>query len=118
MVLINEELKDELLHLYDKDSRIVMVLSPIAEGTGAASSGSFVTNKFLEPMSEDDLIKRKINEMDTADAGNIGYDNPGFVGISRDGKFPTNPKPTKAQKNTQWAGGAFVEFDHTSKSMV
>ena len=114
LVLINEELKDELLHLYDKDSRIVMVLSPIAE-TGATSSGSYVGNKFLEPMSEDDLIKRKINEMDTADAGNIGYDNPGFVGISRDGKFPTNPKPTKAQKNTQWAGGAFVEFDDCTK---
>jgi hypothetical protein len=115
LVLINEELKDELLHLYDKDSRIVMVLSPIAEGTGAEASGSFVTNKFLEPMSEDDLIKRKINEMDTANAGNIAYDNPGFVGISRDGKFPTNPKPTKAQKNTQWAGGAFVEFDDCTK---
>ena len=114
LVLINEELKDELLHLYDKDSRIVMVLSPIAE-TGATSSGSYVGNKFLEPMSEDDLIKRKINEMDTADAGNIGYDNPGFVGISRDGKYPTNPKPTKAQKNTQWAGGAFVEFDDCTK---
>jgi hypothetical protein len=114
LVLINEELKDELLHLYDKDSRIVMVLSPIAE-TGATSSGSYVGGNFLEPMSEDDLIKRKINEMDTADAGNIGYDNPGFVGISRDGKFPTNPKPTKAQKNTQWAGGAFVEFDDCTK---
>ena len=115
LVLINEELKDELLHLYDKDSRIVMVLSPIAEVTGAVSSGSFVGKEFLEPMSEDDLIKRKINEMDTADAGNIAYDNPGFVGISRDGKFPTNPKPTKAQKNTQWAGGAFVEFDDCTK---
>lgn len=115
LVLINEELKDELLRLYDKDSRIVMVLSPIAEVTAATSSGSFVGNKFLEPMSEDDLIKRKINEMDTADAGNIAYDNPGFVGISRDGKFPTNPKPTKAQKNTQWAGGAFVKFDDCTK---
>ena len=115
LVLINEELKDELLHLYDKDSRIVMVLSPIAEVTGAVSSGSFVGKEFLEPMSEDDLIKRKINEMDTADAGNIGYDNPGFVGISRDGKYPTNPKSTKAQKNTQWAGGAFVEFDDCTK---
>ena len=114
LVLINEELKDELLHLYDKDSRIVMVLSPIAE-TGAVSSGSYVGGNFLEPMSEDDLIKREINEMETADAGNIGYDNPGFVGISRDGKFPTNPKPTKAQKNTQWAGGAFVEFDDCTK---
>lgn len=115
LVLINEELKDELLHLYDKDSRIVMVLSPIAEVTGAASSGSYVGTKFLEPMSEDGVVKREINEMDGGDAGNIGYDNPGFVGISRDGKYPTNPKLTKAQKNTQWAGGAFVEFDDCTK---
>lgn len=115
LVVIDEELKDELLNLYDKDSKIVMALEPIAEVTAATSSGSFVGNTFLKPMSEDDLIKRKINEMDTADAGNIGYDNPGFVGISRDGKFPKNPKPTKAQKNTQWAGGAFVKFDDCTK---
>ena len=115
LVVIDEELKDELLNVYKLDSKLVMALQPIAEVTAATSSGSFVGNKFLEPMSEDDLIKRKINEMDTADAGNIGYDNPGFVGISRDGKYPTNPKPTKAQKNTQWAGGAFVEFDDCTK---
>ena len=115
LVMIDEDLKDELLHLYDKDSRLVLVLEPIAESTGASSSGSYVGVNFLEPMSEDDLIKRKINEMDTADAGNIAYDNPGFVGISRDGKFPTSPKKTKAQKNTQWAGGAFVEFDDCTK---
>lgn len=115
LVMIDEDLKDELLHLYDKDSRLVMVLEPIAESTGAVSSGSYVGNKFLEPMSEDDLIKREINEMDTADAGNISYDNPGFLGISRDGKYPTNPKKTKAQKNTQWAGGAFVEMDDCTK---
>ena len=115
LVLIDEELKDELLYLYDKDSKLVMVLEPIAESTGAVSSGSFVSNKFLEPMSEDDMIKRKINETDTTNVGNIGYDNPGFVGISRDGKFPKNPKPTKAQKNTQWAGGSFVEFDDCTK---
>jgi hypothetical protein len=53
--------------------------------------------------------------MDAADAGNISYDNPGFVDISRDGKFPTNPKKTKAQKNTQWAGGSFVKMDDCTK---
>jgi len=115
LVLINEELKDELLQLYDKDSRLVLVLEPIAESTGASSSGSYVGDKFLEPMSEDGIIKREISEMDSADAGNFAYDNPGFVGISRDGKFPTNPKKTKAQKNTQWAGGAFVKIDDCTK---
>jgi hypothetical protein len=119
LVLINEELKDELLHLYDKDSRIVMVLEPISESTGASSSGSYVglfspSNK---PVKQYDSKKLPpvVTEMDSFDVGNIGYDNPAFLGISKDGKFPTNPKPTKAQKNTQWADGAFVKFDDCTK---
>jgi hypothetical protein len=118
LVLINEELKDELLHLYDKDSRLVMVLEPIAESTGASSSGSYTG---LFSPSNASVKKDKIKlppvvaETSTVEVGNIGYDNPGFVGISRDGKFPTNPKPTKAQKNTQFAGGAFVKFDDCTK---
>lgn len=159
LVLINEELKDELLHLYDKDSRLVMVLEPIAEeytrspeeqkkldyaiakisgnnikkdpdqlelplddveeSTGAASSGAY-TGLFSpsndKPEEYDDKkLPPVVTEMDSADAGNFAYDNPGFVGISRDGKFPTNPKKTKAQKNTQWAGGAFVKMDDCTK---
>ena len=115
LVLINEELKDELLHLYDKDSRIVMALEPISEVTGASSSGSY-TGLFSP---SNDKVKKNlpivVAETDTSNVGNIGYDNPGFVGISRDGKYPTNPKQTKAQKNTQWAGGAFVKFDDCTK---
>jgi len=171
LVIINEELKDELLHLYDKDSRLVMVLEPIAEGeimeekpyqrtpeeqkkldyaiakisgksldkdpeqlelglddetyndieevTGAASSGAytglFSPSKEQPKQYDDKKLPPVVTEMDSADAGNFGYDNPGFVGISRDGKFPTNPKKTKAQKNTQWAGGAFVKMDDCTK---
>lgn len=119
LVLIDEDLKDDLLHLYDKDSRLVMALEPIAEATGAASSGAYTglfspSNKEVEKYDEKKLPP-VVTEMDSADAGNFAYDNPGFVGISRDGKFPTNPKKTKAQKNTQWAGGAFVEMDDCTK---
>lgn len=158
LVLVDEELKSELLHLYDKDSRLVMVLEPIAEGTeitpnkddageylkyltardkrekekiqnqleldldevtGAASSGAY-TGLFSGSEEKPEEYDGKklppvVAEMDLAGAGTIGYDNPGFVGISRDGKFPTNPKKTKAQKNTQWAGGAFVEMDDCTK---
>ena len=119
LVLIDELLKDDLLHLYDKDSRLVMVLEPIAEATGAASSGAYTglfstSNKEVQKYDEKKLPPVVV-ETSTADVGNIGYDNPGFVGISRDGKFPTNPKKTKAQKNTQWAGGAFVEMDDCTK---
>ena len=164
LVLINEELKDELLHLYDKDSRLVMVLEPIAEGeqripdqqkdmdgyikylvakdkkekepknpeqlelgldidevTGAASSGAFTAPMSGGPISKgmpvdgDELDVKVVAETDMGNVGNIGYDNPGFVGISRDGKYPTNPKKTKAQKNTQWAGGSFVKMDDCTK---
>ena len=160
LVLIDEDLKDDLLHLYDKDSRLVMVLEPIAEGieitpnkddageylkyltarekrnrekeknpdqleldldemTGADASGAYTglfspSNKEVEKY-DDKKLPPVVAETSTADVGNIGYDNPGFVGISRDGKFPTNPKKTKAQKNTQWAGGAFVEMDDCTK---
>jgi hypothetical protein len=143
LVIINEELKDELLRLYDKDSRIVMVLEPIAEGdvmsqkqyvrtpeeqkklndveesTGAASSGAY-TGLFStsnKPVKQYDNKKLPpvVTEMDSADAGDFSYDNPGLLGISRDGKFPTNPKKTKAQKNTQWADGAFVKIDDCTK---
>lgn len=169
LVLVNEELKNELLHLYDKDSRIVMVLEPIAEGdimeekpyqrtpeeqkkldyaiakisgknikkdpdqlelpldnvddieeeTGATSSGAFTglfsPSKEQPKQYDNKKLPPVVAEMDSADAGSFGYDNPGFVGISRDGKFPTNPKKTKAQKNTQWAGGAFVKMDDCTK---
>jgi hypothetical protein len=119
LVVIDEELKDELLNLYDKDSKLVITLKPIAEETGAASSGAYTglfspTNQKPEEYDEKKLPP-VVAETDSVSVGNIGYDNPGFVGISRDGKFPTNPKKTKAQKNTQWAGGSFVEFDNCTK---
>lgn len=119
LVLIDEELKDELLYLYDKDSKLVMVLEPIAESTGAVSSGAYTALFSPSNQKPEEYNEKKlppvVTETDTASVGNIGYDNPGFVGISRDGKFPTNPKKTKAQKNTQWAGGSFVEFDDCTK---
>ena len=119
LVIIDEDLKDELINLYDKDSRLVMILEPIAESTGASSSGAYTG--LFSPSSEtpEEYDEKKlppvVAETDLAGVGNIGYDNPGFVGISRDGKFPTNPKKTKAQKNTQWAGGAFVKMDDCTK---
>ena len=119
LVLIDEELKDELLYLYDKDSKLVMVLEPIAESTGAASSGAYTALFSPSNQKPEEYNEKKlppvVTETDTASVGNIGYDNPGFVGISRDGKYPTNPKKTKAQKNTQWAGGAFVKMDDCTK---
>ena len=165
LILINEELKDDLLHLYDKDSRLVMVLEPIAEGnimeekphqrtpeeqkkmdyaiakisgnkikkdpnklelplddvdesTGAASSGAYVglfsPSKEQPKQYDYKKLPPVVAEMDNS-APTGSYDVPGLVGISRDGKFPTNPKKTKAQQKTQWAGGAFVKMDDCTK---
>ena len=91
------------------------------ETTTAASSGAFVAPMSGGPISkgmpvdDDELDVKVVYEMNTADAGRIGYDNPGLVGVSRDGEYSKNPKKTKAQKNTQWAGGSFVEMDDCTK---
>jgi hypothetical protein len=76
-----------------------------------------VTKKFLEknginPSDTNNWYKPTMNEtMDVASAGNFQYDTPG--GLTMDlGK--NNPK-TKAEKKTQWAGGAFVDFNDCVK---
>ncbi len=91
------------------------------ETTTAASSGAFVAPMSGGPISkgmpvdDDELDVKVVYEMDMGDVGNIGYDNPGFAGISRNGDFPKNRKKTKAEEKTQWAGGAFVEMDDCTK---
>jgi hypothetical protein len=122
IVKIDGSLKNELLDLYDKDKKLVSVLNTVTESTTAASvGGSFVAPMSGGPISkgmpvdDDKLNVKVVYEMDTADAGNIGYDNPGFAGISRDGDFPKNRKKTKAEEKTQWAGGSFVDIDDCTK---
>ena len=118
LVLIDEELKDELLHLYDKDSRIVMVLEPITE-TGATSSGSYTGLVSLsnEPVKQYDAKKLPPVVAEADKTKNIGTENykPVFTAIGDDGKYLNKGKKTNAQKKTQWAGGAFVEFDDCTK---
>lgn len=122
IVKIDGSLKNELLDLYDKDKKLVSVLNTVTESTTAGSvGGSFVAPMSGGPISkgmpvdDDKLNVKVVYEMDTADAGNIGYDNPGFAGISRDGDFPKNRKKTKAEEKTQWAGGSFVDIDDCTK---
>lgn len=118
LVLIDEELKDELLHLYDKDSRIVMVLEPITE-TGATSSGSYVGvfSPSSEPVKQYDGKKLPPVVAEADKRKNIKSENykPVFTAIGDDGKYLNKGKKTNAQKKTQWAGGAFVEFDDCTK---
>ena len=65
-------------------------------------------NKGIDPSDTNNWYKITMSETTTvASAGNFQYDTPG--GLTMDlGK--NNPK-SKAEKNTQWAGGSFVEFN-------
>jgi hypothetical protein len=118
MVKIDDEVKQELLELYDKDSELVLVLNPIAEATGAASAGAYVglfspSNETPKEYDGDDLPP-VVAETSAASAGSYQYDANALPGINRDGSFKSTSK-TKAQKNTQWAGGSFVELDNCTK---
>jgi len=66
----------------------------------------------IDPSDTNNWYKPTMNEtMSVASAGNFQYDTPG--GLTMDlGK--NNPK-TSAEKKTQWAGGAFVDFNDCVK---
>jgi len=81
------------------------------------SDFKIVTKRFLDKnginsSDSNNWYVPSLNEtMDVASAGNFQYDTPG--GLTMDlGK--NNPK-TKAQTKTQWAGGAFVDFNDCVK---
>lgn len=122
LVKIDEPLKNELVSLYDKSKNIVSVLSPngLEEMTGAASSGAF-TGALSMPMIKKEM-PANANKMNvpvvketTAGTASVGpYDANALLGINRDGSFK-NPKKTNAQKKTQYANGAFVEFNDCTK---
>ena len=127
LIPLDINLVDELGEMYNlnahfmkKLEQIKNILGGMDKGLEEMSSTGGVGGSFTglfsgKPMEEDGIIKREINEMNMTTVGKIAYDNPGLVGISRDGKFPKNPKKTKAEENTQWSGGSFVEFDDCTK---
>jgi hypothetical protein len=119
IVKIDDQLKNELLKLYDKDRKITSILGGINEMTSAASSGAFV-GPLSGPMIKKDM---PIDGMDTpvvkemtsaGSAGNYQYDANALPGINRDGSF-TKAKTPKAFKKTQFAGGGFVKTDDCTK---
>lgn len=86
-------------------------------GTNTQSVGGQFTPS-LSTNGESDIVKKTMpnvpvvkENMDVKGAGDFQYDTPG--GLTMDlGK--NNPK-TKAEKKTQWAGGAFVDFNDCVK---
>ena len=86
------------------------------------SSFKIVTRKYLidngtNPNDTNNWGKNgetELMEM-TSGSGSMGaYDANALPGINRDGSFKET-KATKAQKNTQYAGGSFVEMGDCTK---
>ena len=91
----------------------------LGEMTSAASSGQFTAPMGMTsgkmPVDVDKMDVPVVHETtSTQTAGNYTYDANALPGINRDGSFKET-KQTKAEKNTQWAGGAFVDFNDCTK---
>ena len=100
-------------------------------------SNSYTREEALSIITDILKLDRKPNQLEevtsTVTAGNYGYDTPGFekskfMGTAgKKGKAPVNTKKKtpiwpggkivgeSATDKTQWAGGAFVEFDDCTK---
>ena len=108
-----KELKDKEKERQEKEKLEIAnrKSDEVTETTSAGSSGSF-----SGPMTTD-IIKKEIPdvlETTTATAGNYQYDAPAFANVGRNGEFKT-PKKTKAQTETQYAGGSFIKQPECSK---
>lgn len=101
-----------------EDSQRISKEKGLGETTTAASSGQFTAPMGMTsgkmPVDNDELDVPVVYETTTQTAGDYTYDANALPGINRDGSFKKTGK-TKAEKNTQWAGGAFVDFDDCTK---
>jgi len=78
------------------------------------TSKNNLQKKGIDPSSIENWYQASLTET-TAGSGSVGaYDANALPGINRDGSFK-NPKKTNAQKKTQYANGAFVEFNDCTK---
>jgi len=113
LVLIDDDLKTELMNVYDKSPSIMKALTPVTETTVAGASGTGGSSgPFAAPIGAP--IKKKIAEGPVAgtsvDGGSTGpYDANAFGDIDRNGNFKKHKK-SRAEKSTQWPSGEFVEF--------
>jgi hypothetical protein len=100
------------------DSNAITKEKELDEMTSAASSGSFTAPIGMTsgkmPVDADKMDVPVVYET-TSGSGSVGaYDANALPGIKRDGSFKET-KQTKAEKNTQWAGGSFVDFNDCTK---
>jgi hypothetical protein len=101
-----------------EDSQKISKEKGLGETTTAASSGQFTAPMGMTsgkmPVDVDKMDVPVVYETTTQTAGDYTYDANALPGINRDGSFKKTGK-TKAEKNTQWAGGAFVDFNDCTK---
>lgn len=113
LVKVDDELKNDLFQLYDKDKMLAKFLAPTVDETtmAGASSGAF-SAPLGQPIKKE--IETVIGEDTTVASVGGQYDTPGLLGIARDGSFKKVGK-TPAQSKTQYAGGSFVNMDSCTK---
>ena len=84
----------------------------IDEMTGASSSGAF-TGPLFGKMTDEEIIRRELNEMTSGSESTGEYTMPAFKMKKNHTDFAD--VTTKAEKTPQWAGGSFVEFNDCTK---
>lgn len=84
----------------------------IDEMTGASSSGAF-TGALFGKMTDEEIIRRELNEMTSGTESTGEYTMPAFKMKKNHTDFAD--VTTKAEKTPQYAGGAFVEFNDCTK---
>lgn len=114
LVKLDDELKNDLFQVYDKDKMLAKFLQPknVEETTMAGASSGAFSAPLGQPIKKE--IETVIGEDTTVASVGGQYDTPGLPGIGRNGEFK-KAKKTPAQSKTQYAGGTFVEMDSCTK---
>ena len=122
LVQIDDELRDDLIATHSYDEKFVNALSSqLDETTACAGSSGQFTGLFsggnIDPINHDEkgMEVPIVKETMTATPSTVGpYDANALPGIKGDGSFK-KPAKTKAETNTQIAGGSFVKMDTCTK---
>jgi hypothetical protein len=111
LVLIDDELKAEILALYSGDKKVIQALNQVQEMTSAAGGGA---GAFVGPLNAEPPIKRELTEI-TSDApsGNVtSSSNGAYV---QPAIWAKDKKNWAGDKKTQYPHGEIVDFDPCTK---
>lgn len=122
LVQLDDALINDLIATHSFDKKFIQALDPQLDevtacaGSSGQYSGLFSGGNIKEPkQGETGMGVPIVKETMTATPSTVGpYDANALPRINRDGSYKKTPK-TKAEKNTQIAGGTFVTIDNCTK---